>query len=500
MAQATVDLGLNTAAFTAGLGEAERKAQSFEGRIAGFFKRDPTQRAERAFSDLAVNLSTGNVAQGIAGFAAKLTGLGLAAGIGVGAAVALFQRFKGQIDETSKSTEALFGQLSRPLATQAALGIEGIQAQIGILDKSITDISEKRRTLGSRIGEAFERLRIKPVPADIRGAPETFEIETVRQTRSQEAIESGLKRIHALRLADVEAAKALVNVHALAVQFSEKEAALEKNRIDAEQKRAALRLKFGGDPREAANLHAELVNISRDEKLSADEIERKAALKDRELEIDKDIAAQALRGVSTEEQKISRLQQELALIQDQLKGAESLTAENRKQLETSQAKTLAELAAARAAASGRPLLSQQDIHERAKLTLQDIAAATPTEIITGDKLFQHQQLEREKRFAQSDLDLARIEAEQAKLFGPGATARQAQRDEELARQAALRGQLPLAESFFGLSDQLRSSIPGLKSAEQPVSMADALKEYGKGPEIVQELQELKAKMDTYWGQ
>lgn len=481
MAQATVDLGLNTAAFTAGLNEAERRSQSFEGRIAGLFRRSPLHRAERAFGDFAANLATGNVAQAVAGLAGRFTGLGLVIGATVGAGALIWQKFKGQLDATAKSMAAVNTELAKPLALQSSLGVEGITAQITTLDKALTDLAQKRRSFASRLQEA-----------GVKGAPETFDENaflrgqpqpaSVRTTEEETAQERGQKRIHALRLADVEAEKSLVNIHALATQFSEKEAALEKNRVEAAQKRAALQLKFGADPREAANLHAELLNISRDEKLSADEIERKAALKEKELAIDKDIAEQALRGVSAEDQKVSKLEQELALIQQQLSGAQALTAENRKQLETSQAKTLAELAAARAAASGRPLLSTRDIHERAKLGLEEIAAGPG-------------------RQSQIPFNLAdEIQfGEQAKQLGPAGMARQALRDEALARQAALRGDLGTAEQLFGMSDKLREGIPGLKSAEKPISMADALKEYGKGPEIVTKLEELKSKMDAYWG-
>lgn len=481
MASASFDLGLNTSGFDAGLQGARRKAEGFEAQISGLFKRSPLHRAEQAFGDFAANLATGNVAQAVAGLVRRFSGLGLVIGTTIGAGALIWQKFKGQLDATAKAAAAVNTELAKPLAFQSNLGVEGITAQIATLDKALTDLAEKRRSLASRIQEA-----------GVKGAPETFnetaffrgELQppAIRTTAEETAQERGQKRIHALRLADVEAETALVNIHALSTQFSEKEAALEKNRIDAAQKRAALQLKFGRDPREAANLHKELLNINRDEKLTADEIERKDALKAKELDIEKDIAGQALRGVSTEDQKVSKLEQELSLIQEQLSGSQALTQENRKQLETSQAKTQAELAAARAAASGRPVLSTRDIHERAKLGLEEIAAGPG-------------------RQSQIPFNLAdEIQfGEQAKQLGPAGMARQALRDEALARQAALRGDLGTAEQLFGMSDKLREGIPGLKSAEKPISMADALKEYGKGPEIVTELKELKAKMDAYWG-
>jgi hypothetical protein len=480
---AKVRLGLSNEDFINGLRAAEQRAKGFESQVAGLFRRSPLHRAERAFSDFAANLATGNVGQAITGFAERLTGLGLLAGVGVGAAVVIFQKFKGQIDATKKSTEALFAELSKPLPAQAALGPEGISAQIASLDKAITDVATKRQTLGSKIGELFEQTQVVPVPSEIPGAPDTFELQTVKQTRAQEALQSGQERIHALRQADVEAEKALVDVHALSLQFSEKEAALEKNRLDASQKIAALRLKYGRDPREAANLAREVQNIRRDEQLSATEIERKAELKDRELDIDQEIAAEALRGVSTEDQKVSRLKQELKLIQDQLHGSTALTSENEKQLRVSEAKTQAELAAARAAASGRPVLSQQDIQERTKLSIQDIASS-----YSGQR-------------APIDLEGAIRAGNEARMYGgPQAIAKQALRDEELSRLAALHGDQGLAQMLFGMSDKLREGIPGLKSAEKPISIADALQQYGKGPEIVTELQELKGRMDQYWGQ
>jgi hypothetical protein len=346
MAEGVFNLTANISGFEAGLNQAERKAQSFESRVAGFFKRDPTQRAERAFTDLATNLSTGNVAQAVGGFFTSITAGGLAIGTAVGIGVTLFQKFKAQIDETKKSADALFAALNKPLSAQAALGPEGVTAQISVYEKAINDIAQKRKSLIGGIAESFAQIEAVGVPSGIPGAPDTFELRVHKQTRAQEGLEAGFKRIHELRLAEVELEQQAVNIRALALTFSEKEAALEQNRVNAEQRRAALRLKFGADPREAANLHKELLNISRDEKLSADEIERKATLKDKELDIEQDIAAQALLGVSTEDQKISKLEQELALIEAQLKGAEMLTAENRKQLEVAQTNIKAQLAQA----------------------------------------------------------------------------------------------------------------------------------------------------------
>src|SRR4030095_10571899 len=103
MAQATVNLNLNAASFEAGLNQAQRRAQSFESQVAGFFKRDPTQRAQRAFTALATGLSTGSVAAGVQTFAASLSGLSLVAGVAIGTAIGVFEKFRDEIAATDQA-------------------------------------------------------------------------------------------------------------------------------------------------------------------------------------------------------------------------------------------------------------------------------------------------------------------------------------------------------------------------------------------------------------
>src|SRR4030095_12467506 len=100
MATAKVNLGLSNQDFVNGLNEATNKARGFESTIQGLFRRSPTQRAERAFAELASNLSTGNVAQGIGEFATRLTGIGgLFAGAAIADGVAIFARLASSIKD-----------------------------------------------------------------------------------------------------------------------------------------------------------------------------------------------------------------------------------------------------------------------------------------------------------------------------------------------------------------------------------------------------------------
>lgn len=217
-------------------------------------------------------------------------------------------------------------------------------------------------------------------------------------------------------------------------------------------------------------------------------IREKFKLQERALQVAGEEASMELRGVATLDLKIAKLQNVVRSIQAQSGVNENITDQRRAQLVVDEAGAKA---AAIAAASGRPVLSHLDIHERAKLGLGDIAQFTPQESLSGSALGRYQELNERKLAADrmgNDLDAERFAGAQAKLFGPGSIARQAQRDERLSNMASLRGDLPLAESFMGLSDKLRESIPQLKSSEKPTTA---------GPSMTKE--DFDAVMAKYWG-
>src|SRR5262245_58569106 len=107
MAQATVDLALNNSSFLAGMGQAERRAKSFESTVGGLFRRSPFQRAESALTDFALTLGSGNVIGAVQGLSARFSGLGLAASVGVGVAIGVFKKFSDQVSASHKSVEAV---------------------------------------------------------------------------------------------------------------------------------------------------------------------------------------------------------------------------------------------------------------------------------------------------------------------------------------------------------------------------------------------------------
>lgn len=133
-------LAFNDAQFTQGIERAEKRAQTFGGRteavFQNLFKRTPGRRAERAIGNLLGDISTGNAAQGIAQFAGRLTGLGLAAGVGIGVAVELFSKLRESVLEVRAAHDELDKQMSKPLRLTS---IEG-------LGKAIDNLREKQNT------------------------------------------------------------------------------------------------------------------------------------------------------------------------------------------------------------------------------------------------------------------------------------------------------------------------------------------------------------------
>ena len=89
----TVIMGDDTP-FVQAIHRAEQRAQTFAGRVhaalGSAFKRTPDLRAERALSGFTANLASGDIQGALLGVTERLSGLGLAAGVGVGAAVAIF--------------------------------------------------------------------------------------------------------------------------------------------------------------------------------------------------------------------------------------------------------------------------------------------------------------------------------------------------------------------------------------------------------------------------
>lgn len=158
-------LSFNDAAFTRGIENAEKRAATFSQRVEknfiGIFKRDPSQRAENAVSNLIGDITSGNTARGLAQFAGRISGLGIIAGVGIGAAIDIFDKLRDSVIETRKAHEVLRMQMLKPMALVGGLSAEGISQQAGQLDKAIQDLKEKQSTFShtftNLLSDVFQR-------------------------------------------------------------------------------------------------------------------------------------------------------------------------------------------------------------------------------------------------------------------------------------------------------------------------------------------------------
>lgn len=134
-------LGFNDAEFTNGIARAEKRAQTFAGRVEtsfqGLFRRTPGRKAEKALTGFITDLTTGSVSQGIFSLANRFTGLGLVAGVGLGVAVEVGQKLLETMKATDDASRKLFGSLA---GLGGAKGPEQIK-------KQFQDINEQTRLI-----------------------------------------------------------------------------------------------------------------------------------------------------------------------------------------------------------------------------------------------------------------------------------------------------------------------------------------------------------------
>lgn len=151
MAEARVDLVLGNSQFLQGIAQADaaqkRFASSWEANVGRAFKRSPFQRAETALSDFAVQLGSGNLLGAVQGLAARFSGLGLAASVGVAVGIDALIKFRQNVAEAERATSALNSELGRPIL--GALGPEALTNQIESLGRAAAVSEEKNRFLRS---------------------------------------------------------------------------------------------------------------------------------------------------------------------------------------------------------------------------------------------------------------------------------------------------------------------------------------------------------------
>jgi hypothetical protein len=347
MPSARVDLTLDSGPFVAGLNEAERRSQSFEQRVGGLFKRSPLARAERAFTDLAANLSSGNVAQGVAGFATRISGLGLAAGIGIGAAVTIFERFRGEVEASDLAARKLGAELATLGGTR---GPQELAQKFQAITAQTEDLIQKSHTAGNAVANILDKF-VNPALGTSsrgRGADQAAEITAGLSAAGKTLADRAAAE---RRIVEIKEEGLTVSTRQATIDEALNAAAIKKTQIDEEAAKFKLGLfapelrgKLSPEARDKLISDSQAAALSRkstvdrDAQVTIEAADQIAAIKDHQLDLEQAISAAALEGASAEQLKMMELQGGLKAIDDQLATSKFLTAEGEKQLQTERLK------------------------------------------------------------------------------------------------------------------------------------------------------------------
>src|ERR1700676_2857623 len=225
------------APFVAAINRAEKHAQGFQSRIQTLFQRGPETRAETSIGRFLGSLAGGDVQGAITGLGERLHGLGLAAGVGLGAAAIVILKATKQLEEARKAAENLNTELARPLSLQSALGSEGITKEIEATGKMMEALAEKRKGFFVQIQEGL--AAIKPSAAL---AAKTGKYDAEGPTPEQKSQKEGGKREIDLLKARASAEEKIKDVQFDGLKVSEEQAEIEKIQLDISKKRAAVLL------------------------------------------------------------------------------------------------------------------------------------------------------------------------------------------------------------------------------------------------------------------
>jgi hypothetical protein len=352
MAQATVNLNLNAASFEAGLNQAERRSRGFESTIAGLFRRSPTARAERAFTALAAGLSTGSVAAGVQTFAASLSGLGLAAGVGIGAAIAIFGKFREQVAATDQATRKLGNQLALLGGTR---GPEQLESQFNSVLATTEDLIQKSSTVGNRLSNFLDKTINPLLGTSTRG----------RGGDQSNLITAGLQAAGRLLSQRADAEEGILNIQRESLSVSSSQAKLSELELQNEIKKTqileeAKKLKLEAfaavaagqlkpeqrdtlirDIEETKNRRLAIAEVETQQLQSAEQ--EKAQIRASGMAMALQEANLEKLGASEREQKIIQLKNQLELLNLQLSATKNLTAEEKASLQVQQTKTQTQL-------------------------------------------------------------------------------------------------------------------------------------------------------------
>ncbi len=221
--------------FKENLGEAGKHVEGFGAKIEGLFKRDTARRAAIAFEDLARDLVSGNTAEAVTGFARRIGGIGLAASIGAGVVIGVFEKVTQQIQASGQATRDLEAELSKPIGSQAQLGIEGINQELQKTGTLLTNFVAAKSTFFGKVGESFRE-------GGVGSAALTFLTggRTGPQKETAGELSKGFGRENELRQAGAETETEILKNREKQLGVSQEAAAIDKISIQTSEKKAAI--------------------------------------------------------------------------------------------------------------------------------------------------------------------------------------------------------------------------------------------------------------------
>lgn len=441
---------LDDADFQAGLNRMEARGKSFSDRLTGLFKRASGSevgeiRAERALSGFVSQLTTGNIPGAIESITYRLSGLGLAAGVGIGAAAIAFAQIKKALHETHEASMELDKQLAKPIGAEA--GTASIRADIQATVKAYDDLITKAKTPFATAGRGVMSFIEQ-------GA--TFGASSGRD-RTQEITDQlakSLGRVRAELAFEADAEQKLVDIRRMELTISQDQAAIEKIRA-AESKKVhdiesqnvdfksglnklvdekKLRPELAENLKRQADLASNAQKASAGERaqLDIEEQDRKSAIHNMELNLQGQVADIAASSLPAELQKTATIEARISALREEL----SITTEvgEREKLQAEMEKASSEL---RSTSRSDEVKRFAPLFEKSQLSFQELLGS-PSEREGGSPR------------------LARAKS----LAG------QAQHEEQLGAGLRDRGDIEGAFKHFLEAERIKSEIPQLSDKEK----------------------------------
>lgn len=207
-----------------------RGASNIQNKFASIFKRSPNMRAERAISGSLQAFASGDIASGIEAITGRMTGLGLVAGVAIGAGVAIFVKFHQEIMESNAAAKSL----ASTLAFAGNLrGPEALAQRFTEVSKGVDTLIEKSEKLGPTVSRFFNQ------PGSLFATPSQKPGET------QSLINSGLKEEGNLLVKNAAMTERQFELKKSAVTAGETQAKIAKAYQDMTIKQGAIDERLG---------------------------------------------------------------------------------------------------------------------------------------------------------------------------------------------------------------------------------------------------------------